>query len=39
MDLLQAILALIGTIAGIAAVVVNRRAAAAEALRTAIQQA
>ncbi len=38
MDLLQAVLALIGTIAGIVAVVVNRQAAAAEAKRNDILQ-
>jgi hypothetical protein len=39
MDLLQACLALLGTIAGIAAVVVNRRAANVEAIRANILQA
>ncbi len=39
MDILQACLALLGTIAGIAAVVVNRRAATVEAIRANILQA
>jgi hypothetical protein len=39
MELLQACLALLGTIAGIAAVVVNRRAATVEAIRANILQA
>jgi hypothetical protein len=39
MDLLQACLALLGTIAGIAAVFVNRRAANVEAIRANILQA
>jgi hypothetical protein len=38
MDLLQACLALLGTIAGIAAVVVNRRAANVESIRANILQ-
>jgi hypothetical protein len=39
MDLLQAVLALLGTIAGIVAVVVNRQASNAEARRNDIEQA
>ena len=39
MDLLQAILALLGTLSGIVAVVVNRRAATVEARRANIVQA
>lgn len=39
MDLLQAILALLGTLSGIVAVVVSRQAANAEAKRNNIQQA
>ena len=39
MDLLQAILALFGTLSGIVAVVVNRRAATVETLRSNIVQA
>jgi hypothetical protein len=39
MNLLQACLALLGTIAGIAAVVVNRRAATVDAIRANILQA